>query len=166
MSNEQKLQLEAYKILVDILQNEDNLFWRRNEILIAINGGMLTVIGLMLTSQNATIALYTKVISIAICVIGVAVCVFWFQIAKRSEAFYNHWYEQLEFLETQYLAPVQIFSLADKYFSKGHVRIGKKDFKLDVVSSLMRMFTALQVLALIFSIVWLCIGIYLSFLFV
>ena len=162
MSKKQELHMEAYKTLVNLLQNEDNMFWRRSEILIAINGGMLTVVGLMRSSQLVTATPSSKAISVAICVIGVAVCVFWFLIAKRTEAFYNHWYEQLKFLEKQYLAPIQIFSMAEEFFAKGRLRLGDADFKLGL-SARVGMFTALQTLSLIFSIVWSCIGIYLLF---
>jgi hypothetical protein len=157
----QELQVEAYKILVSQLQNDDNLFWRRNDVLIAINGGMLTVIGLMLSSRMITPSL--TAVSIAICAIGVVVCVLWLLIAKRSEAFYNHWYEQLKFIERQYLTPVRIFQIADEYFSKGYIILGKEHFKLDFLSRSLHMFTAMQILAVIFSIVWFCLGIFLLF---
>ena len=158
--NDQELQLEAYKILVGILANEDSLFWRRNEILIAINGGMLTVIGLMRTSQAAALTESLKLISIAICAVGVAVCVFWYLIAKRSEAFYDHWYEQLKCIEKEHLKKVQIFTLADEFFAKKKVTLGGTEFTLDSASGQIRMFAALQTLAVIFAVIWLVLGIY------
>ena len=157
----QDLHLEAYKILVGMLQNDDNLFWRRNEVLIAINGGMLTAIGLMRSSQISNSSLSLKAISIAICIVGVLVCILWFLIAKRSEAFYNHWYEQLKFMESRHLKSINIFRLADEFFLNGRIKLGKEEFKLDPLAHSMRMFAALQILSVIFSFVWLCLGSYL-----
>jgi hypothetical protein len=158
----QELQMDAYKILVSMLQNDDNLFWRRNDVLIAINGGMLTVIGLMQSSQAPAYTESSKAISVVICGIGVVVCIFWLLIAKRSEAFYNHWVEQLKFLEKEYLTPINTFQIADEFFAKGQIKLGKDFFKLDFLSR-MRMFRAMQFLALVFSFVWLGLGLYLFF---
>lgn len=157
----QDLPIEAYKILVSMLQHDDNLFWRRNDVLIAINGGMLTIIGLMWSTQIVLQSL--KAISIAICVIGIVVCILWLLIAKRSEDFYNHWYEHLKFLEKQYLTPIRIFQIADEFFSNGHIILGEDHFKLDFWSRSLRMFQAMQILAFIFSLVWLCVGLFLVF---
>ena len=159
----QDLQLEAYKILVGMLQNDDNLFWRRNDVLIAINGGMLTVIGLMHSSQANVFSGSSKAVSLAICLMGFVVCLFWFLVARRSEAFYNHWYEQLKFLEKQYLDPIKIFQTADEFFSKGHIELGLFNFELDRFARLLRMFVVMQILASFFSVVWLFLGLYLFF---
>jgi len=160
LSQTQELQLEVYKILVSMLQNDDNLFWRRNEVLIAINGGMLTVIGLMRSSQILSATGSIKAISVAICVIEVLVCILWLFIAKRGEAFYNHWYEQLKFLEKEYLSPIRAFQIADEFFLKGQIKLGEEYFKLDFFSRSIHMFAALQIMAIIFSCVWLCLGLY------
>jgi hypothetical protein len=157
----QELQVEAYKILVSMLQNDDNLFWRRSDVLIAINGGMLIVLGLMRSFETAGATESLKAFSFAICVIGVSVCILWYLIAKRSEAFYDHWHEQLKLLEDEHLAPVHIFSLADQFFAKHCVQLGNASFKLGRLAGLLRMTTAMQILAAIFSVVWFCLGLYL-----
>jgi len=123
---------------------------------------MLTVIGIM-NSSGAASNIKAKAISIAICGMGVLVCFFWFLIARRSEAFYNHWYEQLKFLEKQYLEPVKTFQIADEFFSKGHITLGETFFRLDVFMRMLRMFTIMQFLALMFSLVWLALGLYFIF---
>lgn len=154
------LPLEAYKVLVGMLQSDDNLFWRRNDVLIAINGGLLTVIGLMRSSATLAAAPSGKAISIAIAIIAVVVCLLWFAIVKRSESFYNHWFEQIMFIEETYLKPLEVFQKADEFFARGVVQLGKKTFKLDFFSRSLHMYTAMQVLALIFAFVWLCLGVY------
>lgn len=157
MDNINKLPLEAYKILAELLRHDDNLFWRRNEVMLVINGGMLTVLGWFLRSSSS------KAISLAICVIGFVMSILWLLIVKRSEAFYNHWYEQLKFLEKHYLAPVNIFQIADQYFATGQIKLGEETFKLDFLSRRMRMFQAMQVASLVLAIIWLALGIYVFF---
>jgi len=161
LSKAQQLQLEAYRILTGLLQNDDNLFWRRTDILLAINGGMLTAIGLMAKLQNAATSL--RAVLVAVCFVGVIVCVFWLFIARRSEAFYNHWYEQLKFLERKYLAPMKIFQIADEFFSKGRVKLGSEEFKLGFLARTVHMFVAMQILSVVFSFVWALLGVYLLF---
>ena len=122
----QDLHLEAYKILVSMLQSDDNLFWRRNDILIAINGGMFTAIGLVWSSQQqVTTSLGIKAISLAICAIGIIVCIFWALINERGEAFYDHWYEQLKILEKDHLNSISIFRTADQFFTEQEITMGK-----------------------------------------
>ena len=157
---DQELQLEAYKILVSMLQKDDELFWKRNDVLIAINGGLLTVVGLMQKTNCANILPSLRAISIAICIIGVAVCFFWFLIGKRGEAFYNHWHEQLTYLEKQYLNPIQIFNFSEAFFIKGSVKLGETYFKIDRLSGFVKMFSAMQILSTIISIVWIGLGFY------
>ena len=100
----------------------------------------------------------------AICAIGVIACIIWLLIAKRSEAFYDHWYEQLKYLEREYLVPIRTFQIAAEFFARGHITLGKESFKLDPLARVMRMFMAMQFLATTFSIVWFCLGLYLLFL--
>ena len=153
----QDLHMEAYKILVSMLQKDDELFWKRNDVLIAINGGLLTIVGFLQSSDNVE---SLKAISCAICLIGFASCVFWFLIAKRGVAFYDHWYEQLKYIENQYLNPIQIFNTADLYFEKGYIKLGNKELSLNRWARL-KMFSAMQFLALFFCVVWICLGLYL-----
>ncbi len=159
----QAFPLETYKLLTDLLQHEEDLFWRRNEVFLVINGGMITLLGLILPRQVVAVAPAVKVISLAICTVGVIMCLLWLIVIKRGEAFYNYWYEQLDFLETQYHAPVNIFLIADEYFKKGRIKIGDVELKLGFLSRRMRIFQALMVASLIFIVVWLSLAVYLIF---
>ena len=157
---DQELQLEAYKILVSMLQKDDELFWKRNDVLIAINGGLITVVGFLLKSDSFGII---NTISAAICLMGIAACIFWFLIAKRGVAFYDHWYEQLKDLEIRFLKPINIFNTADDFFETGQTILGERIFKLNKWARLIRMFTAMQYLSIIFGMIWIFLGIYLIF---
>ncbi len=160
-SNDTSLILEAYKILVKLLESEDSLFWRRNEVLLAINGGMITILAFFRSSQPTPIDLTLKVILSTICIIGLVTSLLWLLIVKRTEAFYNHWYEQLKQLEKQYLSPINIFQIADEYFAKRQIKLGQETFKLDLLAGSMRMFRAIQVVSTVFAIIWLVLGIFL-----
>ncbi len=159
--DQQALHLEAYKILVGMLQHDDEQFWRRTDILMALNGALLTVVNLTRPAQSAPAATSWKAVSLAICVVGVVVCAFWFLISKRGEAFYNHWYDQLEFLETHYLSPIQVFRTADDFFSKGTVKLGDEKLELDRLSRSIKIFAAIQALSGIIVLVWVGLGAYL-----
>ena len=152
-----KLPLEAYKLLVSQLQQEESLSWRRIEVFLVINGGMIGILGLLRSAEIKTPTL--KPISLGICVFGFVMCILWLLIVRRSEAFYNHWYEQLKFLEKEYLSPINIFQVADEYFTTGHIQLGQDKFKLAFLPRLIRIYHALIVVLLIFMGVWLILGI-------
>ena len=158
-----KLPLEAYKLLVSQLQQEDSLSWKRIEIFLIVNGGLIGILKLGRSSGDVTPPL--QGISLAICVMGFLMCFLWLIIAYRSEAFYNHWYEQLKFLEKKYLTPINIFQMADDYFKNGEIKLGEgeKPFKLDRVSRLIHIYHALIVAVMIFMVGWLGLALYLYF---
>jgi len=156
-----KLPLEAYKLLVGQLQQEESLSWKRIEIFLVVNGGLIGILGLGRSSEDMARPL--QGISLAICVMGFLMCFLWLIIAKRSEAFYNHWYEQLKLLEKSYLTPINIFQVADEYFDKGRITLGGKEFKLDRVSRLIKMYQAVRVVIRLFMVGWLALGVYLYF---
>lgn len=154
--------MEAYKILVDLLKHDDVLFWKRNDLIVAINGGMITILGILQASQTS-ITPNLKSVSLAMCLMGGLINILWFFVAKRSEAFYNHWYEQLKFLERQYLTPISIFQTADTYFATGRINLGKEHFKLNLLSRIARMFMIVQILTLLLTGVWFVLGGYILF---
>jgi hypothetical protein len=159
MSYAPNVAFEAYKILVQLLKQEDILFWRRNEITLAVNGGMLAIHGWFQSSKVPAITSSSIAISLAICVTGFCVCILWMLIVKRSETFYRHWYEHLKLLEKRYVEPVNIFQIADQYFSMGEMKLGEETFKLDFLSRRMRMFQVIKLVFLILAIVWVSLGI-------
>lgn len=157
------LPLEAYKLLVSQLQQEDSLSWKRIEIFLIVNGGLIGILGLGRSSGVVTppVQGISLGISLAICAMGFFMCFLWLIIVKRSEAFYNHWYDQLTFLEKEYLTPIKIFQVAEEYFAKGKVMLGQKKLDLDRVSRLIHIYHALIVAVIIFMLVWLALAIYL-----
>lgn len=157
-----KLHLEAYKVLVDMLKKDDILSWQQNGILIAINGGLLTALGSIQPKDPAVIILSINVISSVICILGVVICCFWCLIANRMESFYNHWYEQLKHLEQNYLKNIQVFTIADNFFEKKQITLGGQIFKLRFLSGLVKMFTVIQFLTIVFIIVWIFLLVYFS----
>jgi hypothetical protein len=150
---------EVYKILVQLLKQEDILFWRRNEIMLVINGGMLAIEGWFQSSEAPAVTIPTKAISLAICMTGLSVCVLWMLIVKRSRIFYNHWYKHLRLLEKRYLEPVNIFQNADRSYKRGETKLGEEVFKLDFLSRRMRMFQVIQLVFLILAVAWVNLGI-------
>jgi hypothetical protein len=158
--NDQNLHLEAYKILVNMLNKDDNLSWQQNGILIAINGGLLTALGSIQPKDPEITIQSINVISLVICVLGAAVCSFWHLIANRIESFYNHWYEQLKYLEKTELKSIQVFTIADNFFEKKEMRLGDTTFKLRFMSRLVKIFTVIQILSVLLIGVWIFLGIY------
>jgi hypothetical protein len=154
----QELQLEAYKILVSMLQKDDELYWKRNDILIAINTGLLTVAGILQITKPISDPSLLNVIPIGLCFIGVVVCTFWFFIGLRGEAFYNHWYEHLKYLERTYLEPIKIFRSADTFFKDGKINFDEsnnaKGFTLNWFVKSARIFKSMLILSGVFALVW------------
>jgi hypothetical protein len=160
---EYELPLEAYRLLAKLLQHEEALFWRRNDVFLALNGGLVVVLGLIRPPQAETVNPTPKILTYMICSIGLVMCFLWLTTVRRSEAFYNHWYEQLKFLEKQYLAPISVFQIADEYFAKGRIKLGEEEFKLDFLSRQMRIYHALIGAPLVFLVAWLSLSVYLLF---
>jgi hypothetical protein len=156
----QSVQLEAYKILVNMLNKEDTLSWQQNGILFAINGGLLTALGSIQPKTLNTEIVSLNIISVMICLLGVLICIFWHLIANRIESFYNHWYEQLKYLEKTEIESLKIFTIADKFFDEKRINLGEKYFKLRFLSGIIHIFTVIQILTVILIIIWVILGIH------
>lgn len=115
---------------------------------------MVALFGLIQPSQASAISSSPRVVSFAISAIGVVTSLLWLIITNRGKAFYSHWYEQLNFLEKQYLAPINIFRTADEYFAKGRIKIGDQEFVLDRLSRGIPIFLAVKVVTTLFIIIW------------
>lgn len=146
--------LDAYKILAQLLNHEEIMFWRRNEVLLALNGGLVAILGLILPEGAGRSTPLLKPLPLLVCAIGIVLFPLWLIIVRRSEAFYNHWYEQAKFLEKEYLVPIRVFQVADEFFSTGQVTLGGKEFRLDRLSSQMRIYHALIALPIFFLATW------------
>ncbi len=153
------LPLEGYKILVTLLTQEESLLWSRSQAFLVINGGMVTILGLIFQRSVPGIP---KPVPLAICLVGVITCALWFVIIRRSEAFYDHWYDQLEYLEKQYLKPLAIFQYADQFFAKGRIKLGDEEFTLDTLARQMRIYVATLITSVIFLITWAILAVYIS----
>jgi hypothetical protein len=163
MTPEQRgIVIEGYKQLADLLRHEEALFWKRTETFLVISAGLIGILGLFWPSEtqaalSASMGPPPSFFGFVICAVGVIMCLFWLVVVRRSEAFYNHWYEQLKFLEKQYLAPLSVFQTADQFFAEGHVKLGDAEFKLDPVSRLGRVYQVMIGAPLVFLVAWLTI---------
>ncbi len=153
------LPLEAYKITADMLKKDDNLTWQQNSLMIALNGGLLTVIGI-LQPKDTQITHSVIVITLCLCLMGVVISAFWFLITNRIESFYNHWCEHLIYLEKKYLDPVRVFTIANEFFEKKRIVLDDVTYELRFFSRIVKIFTAIKVLAIIFVIIWILMGVY------
>jgi len=153
--------LEAYKLLFGMLQHEESLFWGRTQAFLVINAAMFTIVGLIRPKEIVTVSPPIRVLSVVICIFGALVCLLWWIIVRRSEAFYDHWYEQLKFLEKQYLSPINIFQTAEEYFATGQIQIGEQLFKLGPIAKRLRIYLALTVVPIILIVGWILLAVYL-----
>ncbi|MBM4035219.1 MAG: hypothetical protein FJ291_26040 [Planctomycetes bacterium] len=153
------LPLEAYKLLTGLLQHEEALFWKRNEIMLLINTGLLAIVGLGKAAPGSGAPGLPSSFALLVCLIGLLMCALWLIIVRRSQAFYNHWYEQLKFLERTKLDPVKTFQLADDYFEKGHVMLGDRPFDLGPIARRMRIYDAMTAAPVIFGVVWIVVAV-------
>jgi hypothetical protein len=159
---DEKLSLEAYKILVDLLKKDDTLFWQQNSIFLAINGGLMTLLGaIQPKDSNIIIPVMMIAISFLICLLAAVICIMWFLISNRFIAFYDHWFEQIKYLEKEYLKPIQVFTWADEYFTgRKELTLGEKYFKLDRVSKFIKISSAIKCLSLTLGTAWFSATIY------
>lgn len=163
--------IEGFKQLCDLLRHEESLFWKRIETFLLISTGLVGILGLfgkasqsVLSSvQNVQPAHSGSIFGIIICIIGITMCLFWLIVVRRSEAFYNHWYEQLMFIEDQYLAPLRVFNTADEYFEKGIIELGNKTLELDRLSKIARIYHVMVGIPVVFLLVWITVLIYLFY---
>jgi hypothetical protein len=158
----QKLPLEAYKLLVGLLQQEETFIWRRSEFFIVVNGALFSALGLILPKDDMSGPFSLRLVPIVICAVGVILCLLWLFTTARGEAFFNYWEEHLKYLEHDFLSPISIFQDVDKYFSKKRIKLGKaKPLKLPFLARLLKITRALEVSSSIFGVVWLILGVYL-----
>jgi hypothetical protein len=154
-----KLPLEGYRALVGLIQHEEGLFWRRVEVLFVFNAALVAIIGLIRPEDASQATETQKVLSLMISILGILIAILWLIIVRRSEAFYNYWYEQLEYIEKQYLAPLEIFQVADDYFRTGKATIGRstanqKEIRLDFISRQLKIYHAVIAVPLVFLAGW------------
>lgn len=162
-SDTQKLPLEAYKLLVGMLQQEEMFLWRRSEFFIVINGALYSALGLILPKGDMSGPFSLQLIPIIICAVGVVLCLLWLFTTARGEAFFNYWQEHLKYLEHDFLSPIRIFQGADEYFLNRSITLGKEgnELKLPFLARLLKITCALEISSSIFGVVWLILGVYL-----
>lgn len=135
-----------------MLQHEEKLFWRRNEMLLIINGGLLTVMALIGRNElrlGHGGALYTMV-----GVMGVVVCSLWYFISKRSEEFYDLWHEQLENIEKRDIKTIDIFRTSTSYFIQGYTYMGDREIRVNRIIKHIRIFQAVRIAVLLIAGIW------------
>jgi hypothetical protein len=158
-----ELPLEAYKLLVGLIEHEEQMLWSRNQAFLVINGAMITALGVIRPSQSPSPTVTPKEFYLAFCAVSVLANLLWLLIILRSEAFYNYWAEQIKYLEGKYLAPINTFQLGDEYFSKGEVMLGNEKLKLPRGARVLRIYQTLSIVSLGFLAIWVVLAIYLSF---
>ena len=151
--SQDNLALEGYKILVGMLNHEEDLFWTRNQAFLVINGALVTILGLIAPGGKVSLG-SPKPIELTICLIGILICGLWFMTIRRSEAFYNIWYEQLKYLEKQYLKPLAIFQNAEEFFAQGRIKLGEQELRLDALAKESRIYLATVAAASILLVTW------------
>jgi len=155
-----ELALEAYKLLVGLLQTEEQILWTRNQAFLAINGAMLAVLGFLQPGANSptkALNISPGAILLAICFTGLILSLLWFFTILRSKAFYDHWFEHLRSLEAQHLAPIAIFERAETYFTTHRITFAKGTFRLPWLARL-RIYLALEITSLAIAATWLLLG--------
>ena len=88
---------EVYSALCDRVNTEIGTFWQRNDILLAVNFGLLAL-GFVDTARGL---LLTLLLAIA----GIAAAVLWFLVAKRGRAWLYFWEDKLADLEATMPGP-------------------------------------------------------------
>jgi hypothetical protein len=146
--------LEAYKQLAELLRHEEALFWKRMETFLLISSGLIAAVGLVWPSKEVG-GRPPLFLGVAVSVIGMAICLGWLVVVARSEAFYNHWYEQIVHLEKTYIQPADVFQKADKYFADGKITIGEKEFTLGRIASIAHIYHVMFAAPIVFFILWL-----------
>ena len=144
--------IEAYKVLVSVMTHEETLVWRRNEFLFAANGGLMTILGLVLTTLDRPTSSW---VGVFLSLGGVALCILWAYVAFRGRAFHDHWYDQLIALEKEYLAPVEVFGKAETCFKDGHVLMAGEERRLDWKARPLKIHSVIILLPILFLIGWL-----------
>ena len=163
--------IEGYKQLCELLRHEESIFWKRIETFLLISTGLVGILGffgkesqaILTPVQNVQPAYSGCAFGVIVSVIGIMLCLFWLIVVRRSEAFYNHWYEQLIFIENKYLGPLRVFNTADEYFEKGMIKLGNKELRLDRLSRIARIYHVMVGIPVMFLVVWVTVLIYLLY---
>ena len=147
--------IEAYKELIGLLKAEETLTWSRFQTFLTVNAGLLVLLGLAFPQLIAGNPghLAVRVLASFVCVFGIAAAVLWLFVAGRSEAFYDHWFDQLRALENEKL-DVRIFSTAEEYFRNGRARVGSEVLVLRGRFRRVRIFTASKIIAGLMVFAW------------
>lgn len=159
-SNKKIHSFEFYKELIGYIKHEETQFWSRNQVFLAINAAMLTLLGLTQRQQGCLDNISGYIINGALCFFGFIISILWFVIIHRSESFYNHWYEQLKYIENRDHYHLKIFNMADSYFDSGRVLIGKNEFRLSPIAKCLRIFLVVRIISIMVAVIWIALGVY------
>lgn len=156
------LALEAYRLLVDLTKHEEEMLWKRTQLFFVLNSAFVGFLGLVWSSERGAVANAGLNLFKVVCFYGIFTSLLWPVLIKRTVDFYDHWVEQLKFLESNYLVPINIFNIADKYFVEGTVTFAGQVFKMGRISRQLRIHQLLTFIPFIFLIVWSCLLIVVS----
>lgn len=148
------LNWESYRLLVDLVKHEEQMLWSRTQLFFILNSAFVAILGYG-GSQKLDGLLTTPALFKLVCFYGVFTSVLWPVLLKRTVDFYDHWVEQLKFLESTYPVPIKTFQLADEYFVKGRITLGGHTFEMGRFAKLLRIHQILTLIPLVFLVMWL-----------
>ncbi len=162
LSKDTELALEAYKLLVNIVLQEEKMVWDRTQTFLIINGALVTAVSILRGVIGTNEPAPPKEIYYVVCIVGFWLGCLWLSVVLRSKAFYDHWFEQLRYLETTHLSPINIYNFAEDYFVQGKLTLGKTTFLLPRRAKLIPIYTALAFTSVLFILIWVAIAIFVA----
>jgi hypothetical protein len=91
----------GYRVAVDLWTYQGNLNWNRFNVMLAANSIILSVIGVVLSSQS-----FLPVFEVLFPAIGIVLCIVWAFLMVRGFDYHKYWSSQARELEEEYLSDV------------------------------------------------------------
>ena len=90
----------GYQVAVNLWTYQGNLNWNRFNAMLTANGVIVSVIGLVLSSESRLTAFV-----VVLPAVGLVLCALWAVFAARGFAYHKYWSSRARELEESYLAP-------------------------------------------------------------
>jgi hypothetical protein len=138
--------LEAYKLLANMLKQEESVFWTRNQALLALHSALAVIlVGILALKDHqgqpapATIQqtvdqpaatgswVRSKWVPLStVCSVGFALGLLWLFLIKRAEGINEYFIIHMKYLEENYLQDITIIRTYDKLFTELTVRARRR----------------------------------------
>ena len=120
----------GYQVAATIWAYEEQLIWSRFNAKLVANSIVLTVIGVVISSQQEL-----PIFTIGMPIAGLILCVFWFLLTKRGFGMYDYWIASTRELEEEHLADtVKTVSRGGKFADGAKIQLltngKKKDYPM------------------------------------